>query len=113
MIDVLGGALSGAGCSGSGTTIVQNGVLMMAINIAQFTPMEDFYGRVDALVEHVKASPPGARVSMRSWFPVKLSRVKRNSVRARGFQLMTKRGGKSKKQLQPLGYRRFRRHLES
>ena len=58
MIDVLGGALSGAGCSGSGTTIVQNGVLMMAINIAQFTPMEDFYGRVDALVEHVKASPP-------------------------------------------------------
>ena len=58
MIDVLGGALSGAGCSGSGTTKVQNGVLMIAINIAQFTPMEDFYGRVDALVEHVKASPP-------------------------------------------------------
>ena len=58
MIDVLGGALSGAGCSGSGTTKVQNGVLMIAIDIAKFTPMEDFYGRVDALVAHVKASPP-------------------------------------------------------
>ncbi len=57
MIDVLGGALSGAGCSGSGTTRIQNGVLMITIDIAKFTPIEDFYSRVDALVAHVKSSP--------------------------------------------------------
>jgi uncharacterized oxidoreductase len=57
MIDVLGGALSGAGCSGSGNTRLQNGVLMVAIDIAKFTPLEDFYTRVDELVAHVKSSP--------------------------------------------------------
>ncbi|MCZ6681208.1 MAG: Ldh family oxidoreductase [Candidatus Poribacteria bacterium] len=57
MIDVLTGALSGAGCSGSGNTRICNGTLMIAIDIAQFTPMEDFYRRVDELVAYVKASP--------------------------------------------------------
>jgi uncharacterized oxidoreductase len=57
MIDVLGGALSGSGCSGSGNTQICNGVLMIAIDIAQFTPIEDFYHRVDELVNYVKSSP--------------------------------------------------------
>lgn len=57
MIDVLGGALSGAGCSGSGNTRLQNGVLMVAIDIETFTPLDDFYTRVDELVAHVKSSP--------------------------------------------------------
>jgi uncharacterized oxidoreductase len=57
MIDVLGGALSGAGCSGSGNTRLQNGVLMIAMDIAKFTPLEDFYTHVDELVAHVKSSP--------------------------------------------------------
>ena len=57
MIDILGGALSGAGCSGSGNTRLQNGILMMALDIANFTPLDDFYEHVDGLVAHVKASP--------------------------------------------------------
>ena len=57
MIDVLGGALSGAGCSGSGNTRLCNGVLMIAINIESFTSLEDFYHHVDELVAHVKSSP--------------------------------------------------------
>ena len=57
MIDILGGALSGAGCSGSGNTRLQNGVLMIALDIANFTSLDDFYGHVDGLVSHVKASP--------------------------------------------------------
>ncbi|MXY26939.1 Ldh family oxidoreductase [Candidatus Poribacteria bacterium] len=57
MIDILGGALSGAGCSGSGNTRLQNGVLMIALDIANFTPLEDFYDHVDGLVDHVKAAP--------------------------------------------------------
>ena len=57
MIDILGGALSGAGCSGSGNTRLQNGVLMIALDIANFTPLDDFYEHVDGLVSHVKASP--------------------------------------------------------
>ena len=57
MIDILGGALSGAGCSGSGTTRLQNGVLMIALNIVNFTPLDDFYEHIEGLVAHVKASP--------------------------------------------------------
>ncbi|MDE0556788.1 MAG: Ldh family oxidoreductase, partial [Candidatus Poribacteria bacterium] len=57
MIDILGGALSGAGCSGSGNTRLQNGVLMIALDIANFTPLEDFHGHVDGLIAHVKAAP--------------------------------------------------------
>ena len=57
MIDILGGALSGAGCSGSENTRLQNGVLMLALDIANFTPLDDFYTHVEGLVEHVKASP--------------------------------------------------------
>ncbi len=57
MIDILGGALSGAGCSGSGNTRLQNGVLMIVLDIANFTPLDDFYDHVDGLVAHVKASP--------------------------------------------------------
>ena len=57
MIDILGGALSGAGCSGSGNTRLQNGILMIVLDIANFTPLNDFYDHVDELVAHVKASP--------------------------------------------------------
>ena len=57
MIDVLAGALSGAGCSGSGNTRSRNGVLIIVIDIARFAPLEDFYRRVDELVAYVKASP--------------------------------------------------------
>ena len=57
MIDILGGALSGAGCSGSGNTRLQNGVLMIVLDIANFTPLDDFYDHVEGLVAHVKASP--------------------------------------------------------
>ena len=57
MIDILGGALSGAGCSGSGNTRLQNGILMIVLDIANFTPLDDFYNHVDGLVAHVKASP--------------------------------------------------------
>ena len=58
MIDILGGALSGAGCSGSGNTRLQNGVLMIVLDIAKFTPLDEFYERIDGLVAHVKTSPP-------------------------------------------------------
>ena len=57
MIDILAGALSGAGCSGSDNTKVYNATLMIAIDIAQFTPLEDFYRQVDELVTYVKSSP--------------------------------------------------------
>ena len=57
MIDILGGALSGAGCSGSGNTRLQNGVLMIALDIANFTTLDDFYDHVDGLVAHVKDAP--------------------------------------------------------
>ena len=57
MIDILGGALSGAGCSGSGNTRLQNGVLMIVLDIAKFTPLDEFYEHIDRLVAYMKSSP--------------------------------------------------------
>ena len=62
MIDILGGALSGAGCSGSGNTRLQNGVLMIALDVSNFIALDDFYAHVEGLVAHVKASPPAPGV---------------------------------------------------
>jgi uncharacterized oxidoreductase len=56
MIDLLGGALTGAGCSSTDST-GGNGTLMTAINIASFTPVETFKKRVDALIRSMKSTP--------------------------------------------------------
>lgn len=56
-IDILAGALSGAGCSHADAPIVTDGMLAIALDIERFTPLADFTRRVAALVEHVKSCP--------------------------------------------------------
>lgn len=56
VVDVLGGALTGAGCS---STEFQrgNGVIMYAIKIESFTPATTFKERVDNLIRSIKSTP--------------------------------------------------------
>jgi uncharacterized oxidoreductase len=58
MIDILAGALSGAGCCRFETPDPLDGIFLLAIDIGRFTPLEDFHRRVSELVEYVKSCPP-------------------------------------------------------
>lgn len=58
MIDILSGALGGAGCSRADAPPMRgNGVYLQAINPAAFGATERFPKEVAALVEYVKSSP--------------------------------------------------------
>lgn len=54
VIDVLGGALN---LTGTGSRAKGQGVLMMAIDIASFSPVDDFKKEVDLLIAEIKSSP--------------------------------------------------------
>jgi uncharacterized oxidoreductase len=58
MVDILAGALSTAGCCRADLPEKPrgDGILAMAINISQFTPLDEFYQHVGGLVDHVKSS---------------------------------------------------------
>lgn len=62
MIDVLAGALSGAGCSRAETASDQgsghSGLLVIAIDVACFQTTTDFFGELEPLVKHLKSCPP-------------------------------------------------------
>lgn len=57
MIDILAGALSGAGCSAAGKPILTDGMLAIAINIGHFTPLAPFATRIAELFDYVKSCP--------------------------------------------------------
>ena len=62
MIDVLAGALSGAGCSRAETSDDQgsghSGLLVIAINVSYFQTTGHFFGELEALVGHLKSCQP-------------------------------------------------------
>jgi uncharacterized oxidoreductase len=60
IVDIMAGGISGIGCCRPGAPQEpdSDGVFMIAIDIGQFTPLEEFYPRVTQLIEHVKSSPP-------------------------------------------------------
>ncbi len=59
MIDILAGALGGAGCSRPDPPPLRgNGVYLQAIHPASFGASERFRAEVTALVDYVKSSPP-------------------------------------------------------
>ncbi len=55
-VDILSGALGGAGCSREDATRIGNGVFMMAIKIEAFTGTEDFKKEVDTFIGFLKSS---------------------------------------------------------
>lgn len=58
MVDILSGALSGAGCSYSSTCRLGNAMFFTVVDIEKFVSMEEFLAQVEILERHVKASPP-------------------------------------------------------
>jgi len=56
VVDVLGGALTGAGCASSEEYKGGNGVFIMVLNVANFTSVQDFKKRVDTLIRTIKTS---------------------------------------------------------
>lgn len=57
LMDVLGGALSGAGCSRDHAHAFRNGLFLTVLRIENFVDLADFTGEVDRLIAWVKASP--------------------------------------------------------
>jgi uncharacterized oxidoreductase len=59
VIEILSGALTRAGCAGPDTTRGgANGVFILVLNIAAFTPVEDFKREVDQFAAYLKSSRP-------------------------------------------------------
>ncbi|MEW6752902.1 MAG: Ldh family oxidoreductase [Candidatus Latescibacterota bacterium] len=56
-VDLLGGALSGAGCAG-GTPHHGNGALLLVVDVAHFTPLEEFHAQVDELAGWLLSATP-------------------------------------------------------
>ena len=56
-MELLAGALSGTGCIGKGGPM-GNGILLLALDVNQFSTLEEFYDESDRFVAHVKSSPP-------------------------------------------------------
>jgi uncharacterized oxidoreductase len=63
LIDILAGALSGAGCCRPGATYQGDGLTIVALDVSQFTPLADFTARVAELSAHVKSCPPAPGVA--------------------------------------------------
>lgn len=55
-LDILGGALTGAGCSRPGVDRVGNGTFIIVIAIEAFTSLDEFKRHVDSLMAFVKSS---------------------------------------------------------
>jgi uncharacterized oxidoreductase len=57
IVDILSGALSRAGCSRPDATRIGNGVFILVLNPAAFTPLDLFKKQVDDFVAYLKSSP--------------------------------------------------------
>ncbi len=58
MVDILSGALSGAGCSQSATCRIGNAMFFNVVDISKFLPLEEFVAQVTTLREYLQGSPP-------------------------------------------------------
>ena len=62
LVDILSGALSGAGCTHAGESRPGNGMFVSAINIASFIDPGAFYQEVDRFIEYVKSAKQSPNV---------------------------------------------------
>ena len=57
VLDILAGALTGAGCSRPEATRLGNGILIIVLDIKRFVPLDTFKQQVEDFVAYVKSSP--------------------------------------------------------
>ena len=60
MVDILAGALSGAGCSQAAPERSGNALFIALIDIAAFTPLEQYFRESEQFIDWIKSSPPAA-----------------------------------------------------
>ena len=60
MVDILAGALSGAGCSRAAPPVTGNALFIAVLNVSAFGPLEDFLAETEHFIDWVKSSPPAA-----------------------------------------------------
>ena len=58
MVDIMSGALSGAGCSQENPPRGGNAMFFTVVDIEKFVPMDEFLEQVTILRDHVQSSPP-------------------------------------------------------
>ena len=58
VVDLLAGALSGAGTTGAPDAQHGNAFFLLVLDLFQFIPADDYYQMVDGLVSFVKSSAP-------------------------------------------------------
>lgn len=56
IIDIIAGALTGAGCSREGDSTVGNGLFLVGIKIENFVSLETYYTQVEDLIRYIKSS---------------------------------------------------------
>ena len=76
LIDILAGALTEAGCCEPDRAYPGDGMLSLALDVEQFTPLADFRQRVSQLEAYVKSCPTAAGVE-RIHVPGEVERRKR------------------------------------
>jgi len=86
VVDILSGALSGSGCGSNAHT---NGVFLMALDISNFRPIEEFKKSVKKLVEECKSTPiapgfVGIHGEKEVLIPGDMERMKEEKNRKRG-----------------------------
>ena len=62
-IELLAGALSGTGCVGKKGQRLSNGVMLLAISIAEFCDLQEFFEESDRFIAFVKSSKPSRKDS--------------------------------------------------
>ena len=60
VVDILSGALSGAGCSKENPPTTGNALFIAVLDVAAFLPLEEFFQHATALIDWIKSSPPAA-----------------------------------------------------
>ncbi|HIN29386.1 TPA: Ldh family oxidoreductase [Candidatus Poribacteria bacterium] len=56
VVDILSGALSGAGCSRESPKKLGNAIFMTLFDISSFVPIEEFYQEIDNFVDWIKSA---------------------------------------------------------
>ncbi|MBM3277783.1 MAG: Ldh family oxidoreductase [Candidatus Handelsmanbacteria bacterium] len=63
MVDILAGALSGAGCSQASPERSGNALFIALIDIAAFTPLDSYHRESEQFIDWIKSSPPAQGVA--------------------------------------------------
>ena len=82
LVDILCGALTGAGCSRQNPKRIGNGLMIIVMDIEKLTPVDQYRSEVQGLVKYVKSAPlaPGFQEILLPGEPEQRTERKRRAV---------------------------------